>query len=319
MHTIGKIHLANNLILAPMLGVNCNAFRLLCRKHGAGLVNAAMIHPDSLFNQKDKMDVIEEERPVSVQLVGKDPDKMSKAAEMIEDKADIIDINLGCPDKEVLAQHAGAFLIKHPCQMEKIVSKVISAVNCPVTAKIRIGWDSESINAVEVSKKLEDLGIDAITVHGRTRKQGYTGKADWNVIKEVKEKVNIPIIGNGDVFKPENYQAMVEKTNVDFVMIGRGAIGNPQIFENCLRYAKGKNIIKKDLKLAHDLFLEFLDYYKKYSSGDTFSELRQHAVWLLKGVKDSASLKNRISRAENVEKIKEIIIQSIHSSQNHNR
>lgn len=307
MLKIGKIRLKNNLILAPMLGVSCNSFRLLCKKYGAGLITIPMIHPDSLFHQEDKLDIINEERPVSVQIVGRDVVKMSKAAMMLEQKADIIDINLGCPDKEILEQKAGAFLIKHPEQIGKMVSKVINSVNCPVTAKIRIGWDNKSINAVEVAKKLEDLGIGAITVHGRTRKQVYSGNANFNVIKEVKEKVNVPVIGNGDVFKPENYKKMLEKTKVDFVMIGRGAIGDPLIFQNCLNYANNKKIIKKDLKQAYKLFLEFLDYYKKYSPRDSISEIRQHAMWFVKGLKYGSFLRNKISRMDNIEDIKKVL------------
>ncbi len=307
MYKIGNVKLENNLILAPLLGVNCNAFRMLCKNHGAGLVTTAMVHPDSLFNEKDKLDVIDAERPVAIQLVGKDADDMAKAAQMVEDKADIIDINLGCPDLKVLANHAGAFLIKHPEQMKKMVSKVISSVNCPVTAKMRIGWDDKSINAVEVAKILEDLGVDAIAVHGRTRKQAYTGKANWKVIRQVKESVNVPVIGNGDVFQPQDYKKMMDRTGVDFVMVGRGAMGNPQLFENCLRDVKGESLVRKDLKYTYDLLLEFLDYYEKYSIRDNFSERRQHAMWLLKGIKDGAALKNNVSKTKTIEEMKSVL------------
>ena len=308
MLKIGKIKLKNNLILAPMLGVNCNAFRLQCEQHGAGLVTTAMIHPDSLFNQKNKLDIIKQERPVAAQIVGKDPEEMAKAAHILEEKAGIIDINLGCPDTDVLNQKAGAFMIKHPDKMVKMVSKVINSVNCAVTAKIRIGWNVKSINAVEVAKMLEDLGIDAIAVHGRTRKQGYTGKADWEVIKQVKDSVGIPIIGNGDVFKPEDCQSMLQKTDVDFVMIGRGAVGNPLIFENCLRFSKARKPIKKNLEVANNLFLEFLNYYKKYSVRDSFTEIRQHAMWFLKGIKNSTFLRNKLLRMQTVNEIKNVFL-----------
>ena len=308
---IGKVKLENNLILAPMLGVNCNAFRLQCKKHGAGLVTTAMIHPDSLFNQENKLDIIREERLVAAQIVGRNSEDMARAASMLEKEADIIDINLGCPDKDVLGKQAGAFLIKHLDQMEKMVSKVIGSVNCAVTAKIRIGWDSKSINAVEVAKLLENLGIAAITVHGRTRKQGYTGNADWEIIKQVKDSVEVPVIGNGDVFEPKDYGDILQKTNVDFVMIGRGAIGNPLIFENCLRYSKGKGIVEKNLEMAYNLFLEFLDYYEKYSTRESFTEIRQHAMWFLKGVKNSSVLKNKISKMQSVGEIKQAFLPEI--------
>ena len=307
----GKVKLENNLILAPMLGVNCNSFRLQCKKHGADLVTTAMIHPDSLLNQKNKLDIIKEERPVAAQIVGRNPEDMARAASMLEEEADIIDINLGCPDKDVLGKQAGAFLIKHLDQMEKMVSKVIGSVNCAVTAKIRIGWDNKSINAVETAKALENLGIDAITVHGRTRKQGYTGDADWEVIKEVKDNVNVPVIGNGDVFEPKDYENILKKTNVDFVMVGRGAIGNPLIFENCLRYIEGKKIVQKNLESAYKLFLEFLDYYEKYSTRESFTEIRQHAMWFLKGIKQSSTLKNKISTMQSLNEIKKAFFEAI--------
>lgn len=308
---IGKVKLKNNLILAPMLGVNCNSFRLQCKEHGAGLVTTAMIHPDSLLNQESKLDIIKQERPVAAQIVGRNPEDMARAASMLEKEADIIDINLGCPDKDVLGKQAGAFLIKHLDKMEKMVSKVIDSVNCAVTAKIRIGWDNKSINAVEIAKLLEDLGVNAITVHGRTRKQGYTGNADWKMIKQVKDSVNVPVIGNGDVFEPKDYGDILQKTNVDFVMIGRGAIGNPLIFENCLIYSKGKGIVEKNLEEAYKLFLEFLDYYGKYSTRESFTEIRQHAMWFLKGVKNSSVLKSKMSQMQGVDEIKNAFLHEV--------
>ena len=307
MPKIGNVNLENNLILAPMLRINCVAYRLICKRHGAGLLSTAMVHPDSLFNQEDKLDIIKEEKPISVQIVGKDPEQMALAAQYLEEKADIIDINLGCPDQKVLANHAGAFLIKHPDQMEKMVSKVVSSVNCPITAKIRIGWDDKSINAVEVSKILENNNLAAITVHGRTRKQGYRGKANWKIIRQVKEAVNIPIIANGDIFQPQDYQKIQNKTGADFYMIGRGAIGNPQIFENCLRFKEGKKLIRKDITLIKKYLREFYTYYKKYSTRDNLSEIRQHAMWFAKGIKKGTEIKNKISRTKSVDEIFQIL------------
>ncbi|MBD3163676.1 tRNA dihydrouridine synthase DusB [Candidatus Woesearchaeota archaeon] len=304
MLKIGNIRLNKSLILAPLHGVNCNAFRLLCKSHGAGLVYTSMIHDETILGKEKPLDVIEEERPIAVQLVGKD--NIAEAASLIEDKADIIDINLGCPDKEVLTKKAGSFLIKHPDQMEKAVSKVVSAVNRPVTAKIRIGWDNKSINAIEVSKILENNNITAIAVHARTAKQGYTGKADWNIIRQVKRAVNIPVIGNGDVFRPKDYQPIIDKTDADAVMIGRGSIGNPQIFENIIRIKQDKPIIRKDSSLAYQYFREFLSYYKKYSPRNIFSEIRQHAMWLVKGIKNGKEIKNSLSECRDINGLKEI-------------
>lgn len=307
MLKIGNVKLENNLVLAPMLGVNCNAFRLLCKDYGASLVSTAMIHPDSLFYQENKIDVISEEKPIIAQIVGKDKEEMVKAALKLEKHADIIDINMGCPDKEILSKQCGAFFSKHPEQAYKMVEKVVNSVSCPVTAKIRIGWDEKSINALEVSKELENRGVSTITVHGRTRKQVYSGKANWNVIREVKENLDIPVIGNGDVFSASDYKNMMEKTGVDFVMVGRGAIGNPMIFRNCLDFVKGKEVIDKDAGIVRDLFSKFLGYYEKYSPRDSFSEIRQHAMWFCKGINGSARLKNNIMKCNDVDGIKKIL------------
>jgi len=302
-HKIGSVRIKNNLILSPMHGVSCNAFRLLCKNHGAGLIATSMIHPESLFVEKDKAEIVDIEHPIIAQIVGKDPVDMVKAAQILEEKADIIDINLGCPDKNVLFHEAGAFLVKHPEKMIKTVSPVVSSVNCPVTAKIRMGWDESSINAVEVCKKLEDCGVEAVSIHGRTREQGYRGEANWDIIRQVKEKVNIKVIANGDVFHPEQYLKIQEATNADFVMIARGAIGNPQIFENCIRYSEGKPLIEKDIEYSKKLLIEFLDLYKKYSTRNVFSEIRCHAMWLVKGVDDSHELKVKISKCKSIDEV----------------
>ncbi|TAL47029.1 tRNA dihydrouridine synthase DusB [archaeon] len=304
---IGKVRLKNNLMLAPMHGVNCVAFRMLCKKHGAGLVGTGMLHSDSIVIDKAKMDVIKQERPLSIQIVGKDPSKMADAARMLEHRADIIDINFGCPDYKILEQKSGAFLMKHPEQIKRIASKVVGAVNCPVTAKIRIGWNDKTINAIEVSKMLEDAGVSAISIHGRTKKQAYTGKANWEMIRKTKEKVNIPIIGNGDIFTPKDYKNMLEQTGVDFVMIGRGAMGNPHLFENCTRLIKGEKLIEKTPKLTYSLFKEFLRYYTNHSPHFTFSEIRKHAIWLAKGLDDGNKIKDRLMKTTSLEELKTVM------------
>lgn len=308
---IGSVKLENNLILAPLFGVNCTAFRLLCKKHGAGLVFTPMIHPESLLSEGYKIDLIKEERPVVAQIVGKDPEKMSKAAKILQEYADIIDINLGCPDQKVLANQCGAFFSKHPEQMVKMVKAVVDSVSCPVTAKIRTGWDEKTINAVEVAKKLESLGVAAISVHGRTRKQGYSGTANLDIIRQVKDAVKIPVIANGDVFKPKDYINILKKTNCDFVMVGRGSIGDPQIFENCINHLNKKPIIQKTPKFAYELFVEFLEYYEKYMQRYNFSEIRQHAMWFARGLKGASKLKNQLSRAKSVEEIQKILKENI--------
>ena len=305
---LGNINLDSKLILAPMAGVNCAAFRLICHEYGAGLVSTPMTVVDQIIMNAEKiigrMCFLKKERPISVQLVGSDSKMAAEATKIIEDYANVIDINLGCPEKDILALQAGSFLVKHPDQIKKIVKPVIENTNKPVTAKIRIGWDENSVNTLETVKILEDLGVCAITIHGRTTKQKYTGKADWSQITKAKEKANVPIIGNGDVFKPGTAKAMIEQTKCDFVMIGRGAIGNPFIFRrtNAL-LENGRNIPEPTENEKGKCFIQFLEYYSEYEKIPKFSELRQHAMWFTKGIGGSRRLRQRLMQAKTVQEI----------------
>lgn len=305
---LGNVHLDSKLILAPMAGVNCAAFRLLCHEYGAGLVSSPMIVVNQIIRNPENLlksiCFLKEERPISVQLVGSDSVMAAEATKIVEPYADIIDINLGCPERDILALHAGSFMIKHPDQIKKIVKPVIDNTNKPVTAKIRIGWDENSINTLETVKILEDLGVCAIAIHARTTKQKYTGKADWNEIKKAKEIAKVPIIGNGDVFKPGTAKVMIEQTRCDFVMIGRGAIGNPFIFRRTNALLNdGKNIDEPTEQEKKQCFKKFLQYYKKYEKMRAFSELRQHAMWFTKGDTGSRMLRQKLMRAKTVEEI----------------
>lgn len=309
---IGKVIIPNQLVLAPMAAVNCPAFRVLCKRYGAGLVYTPMMHCNGLVNifNEDKnkakelyINFQEEERPLSAQLVGSDPKYMAEAAEILSEHANIIDINFGCPETNILAGKAGAFFIKHPEQMDKVLNSVLKNTNLPVTAKIRIGWDNNSINALEVCKKLEDFNLSAIAVHGRTKQQGYSGKADWEIIKKVKEKVNIPIIGNGDIFKPGTAKAMIEQTKCDFVMIGRAALGNPFIFKRTLELLKdGTTPPEPSEKETISSFFEFLKLYEKQER-QNFTELRDHAMWFTKGLKGSKKMRPEITKLQDKESL----------------
>ncbi|MEA3429702.1 MAG: tRNA dihydrouridine synthase DusB [Nanoarchaeota archaeon] len=308
---IGKIKLKNPFILAPLDGINCSAFRLLCKEQGASLVYSQMLHADGVVAAKDSfmeryVDVIEKEKPISIQLVGTKPESMKTATEIIKKHADIIDINFGCPMSNVLALKAGSYFIKHPEQIERVVKPVISNTNKPVTAKIRIGWDSQSLNHTKVAKILENLGINAIAVHARTKQQVYAGKANWTAIKQVKEKVNIPVIGNGDIFKPEDAKSMLEQTKCDAVMIGRGAIGNPFIFKQCTDFFKKGKYSLTENKDIHDMFIQFLKYYDKYVPRERFAEIRQHAMWFMKYAPGAKDLRKKLMIAKDIKKIKEI-------------
>lgn len=310
MPNIGKVRIENQLVLAPMAAVSCPAFRLLCRQHGAGLIYSSMIHCNSLVNRynSDKercfetlIDFEEKEHPLAAQIVGSDPKYIGEAAKILSGYADIIDINFGCPDKDILANKAGAFLVKHPEQMDKILNSILDNTNLPVTAKIRTGWDEKSINALEVSKKLEDFGLSAVAIHGRTRKQGYSGKADWDIIKQVKEKISIPVIGNGDIFRPGSAKAMLEQTDCDFVMIGRASIGNPFIFSRTLYLLKhGTNCPEPSREDVKKSFFDFVKLYENQKK-QKLSELRDHAMWFVKGLEKARSMKQKIMKAKDKE------------------
>lgn len=294
-----------------MLGVSCRAFRVMCARYGAGLVYTPMVNIESLAEKRqelldDYVDIAKDERPTSLQLVGNNQDKLKQSIELIKDYADIIDINFGCPDSDILGNKSGAFFIKHPEQLSKFINSAVDAANTkPITAKIRIGWDDNNINAIENSKIIEDAGAAAIAVHGRTRKQAYTGKANWNVIKQVKDKINIPVIGNGDVSSPELAKQMFDKTGCDFVMIGRGAIGKPFLFEQCNDFLeKGTYKNYNNINQRYDLFKEFLKEYDKQNR-QKFSEIRQHAMWFTKGMKGSKQAKQNIMKMDAIDEIKE--------------
>jgi len=321
MHKIGNLKLKNQLILAPMAGVNCSAFRLLCKEYGAGLVCTQMFHCDLIstlyYEDKKKFEnllgVSKEEKPVSIQIVGSNPENIKKATLILNNYADIIDFNLGCPDKNILANKAGAFFAKHPEQISKTIKPIIENSKKPVTAKIRLGWNKENITVYKQCKILEDLGVDAIAIHGRTAKQGYSGEADWNYIKKIKQKSNIPIIGNGDTFKPGTAKFRLEESKVDFLMIGRGCLGNPFIFEQTNYLLKNKkNKAEPNLDDKKKAFLRFAELYKKNKEQFKLSEFRQHAMWFTKSIKGARKLRNNIMNIEDFDEIVSLIEKSYH-------
>ena len=303
---IGDVKLDNPLCLAPLLGVNCTAFRLMCHDYGAALVYSPMIHSLGLVkaekNREVWIDFIKEERPLAVQIIGRDPKIMVESLQYIEPRADIIDINFGCPDKNVLGQKMGAYFSKHPEQMSKIVNAVASATEKPVTAKIRIGWDSQHLNQNKAAKIVEDAGAAAIAVHGRTTKQGYRGKANWESIKQVKQKIGIPVIGNGDIWSADDAKRMLEHTGCDMVMIGRGAMGNPYIFKRCkaLLTQKKKLPDQNTRQKGQDL-LSFIDMYNRVQNRKSFSELKQHAMWFCTGARAASRKRERLMKTTDEE------------------
>ena len=316
MFKIGNVEIKNRVVLAPMAGISNSAYRTIIKDMGAGLIVAEMVSDKAImYNSKKTIDMLymtDYERPISQQIFGSDKESFIVAAKYIEKhmKPDIIDINMGCPvPKVAIGAQAGSALLKNPEKIKDIVEGVVNSVSVPVTVKIRSGWDSDSINAVEVAKIIESAGASAITVHPRTRKQGYSGKADWNIIKEVKKAVNIPVIGNGDINSCYDAKRMIDFTNCDAVMIGRGALGNPWLIKQCVEYLdSGKlpsevTLIEKiDMIKRH---LELLLLTKPYKIA--MLEIRSHAAWYLKGLPNAKELKESIFKTKTKEELNNLL------------
>jgi len=307
---IGDIKLKNNVVLAPMAGVSNSAYRTIIKDMGCGLIYAEMVSDKAIYygNKKtiDLLYMTDYERPIAQQIFGSDKESFVVAAKYIYEtmKPDIIDINMGCPvPKVALRAQAGSALLKDPDKVEEIVRAVVEVVPIPVTVKIRSGWDSNHINAVEIARRVEQAGAKAIAIHARTRAQGYSGKADWNIIKQVKEAVQIPVIGNGDIKNAKDAKRMLDETGCDAVMIGRGVLGNPWLIRECVTYLEtGKEILPptKEEKLAmlkHHFDLLLQTKNEKLA----VLEIRTHAAWYLKGLPNTLELKNSIFKVKTKE------------------
>lgn len=312
--TIGNIELSNRYILAPMAGVTDLPFRLLCKEQGAGLLCMEMISAKALRynnrNTKELLEIDPKEYPVSLQLFGSEPDIMAEQAKRIEALPfQILDINMGCPVPKVVKNGEGATLMKNPGLVYDIVHKVSRAIEKPVTVKIRKGFDDDQVNAVEIAKIVEEAGGAAVAVHGRTREQYYSGCADWEIIRRVKDAVSIPVIGNGDVTSGQRALDMLEQTGCDGVMIGRGCQGNPWIFHELLEYEKTGRIPERpsrsqirDIMLRHArLQMEFKGDYLG------IREMRKHVAWYTKGMEGSAKLRDEINKVENYEELEKLL------------
>lgn len=311
---IGNVKLENDLILGPMAGVTDLPFRLLCKEQGAGLLCMEMVSAKGIMynnkNTKFLLTIDERERPVSLQLFGSDTDIISEQAKRIEELPfDILDINMGCPVPKIVNNGDGSALMKNPLLAGEIIEKTARAIQKPVTVKIRKGFDEEHINAVEMAHIAQESGAAAIAVHGRTREQYYSGKADWEIIRKVKEAVKIPVIGNGDVWTPQDAIDMRKQTGCDGVMIGRGAQGNPWIFKQILHYEQTGELLEKpspqevtEMILRHaKMQMEFKGEYIG------MREIRKHAAWYTAGYKNSAKLRGKINETETYEELKELL------------
>jgi tRNA-dihydrouridine synthase B len=313
---IGNLMIENQIVLAPMAGVSNSPFRILARKQGAGLVFAEMVSDKGLIYKNEKtielLYMTELEKPMAQQIFGSDIKTMVDAACYVDQysNCDIIDINMGCPvPKVALKAQAGASLMKDPDKIHEIVDRIVKKVNKPVTVKIRSGWDEHSINAVEVAKRIEKAGASAITVHARTRAQGYEGKANLDIIKAVKQAVSIPVIGNGDVIDGPSAKHMLDYTGCDAVMIGRGALGNPWIFNEIKHYLEDGTIIKRpSYEAIKEMMLEHLEsLIERKGEHIALLEMRSHGPWYLKGIPNASELRKQLSRTST----KEAFIQHI--------
>ncbi len=305
---IGNVELPNNLILAPMADVTNRPFRIICKKYGAGMVCTEMASSRAMFHNdlktKRLLNTEGEERPISMQIFGSDEESMMYATEQVSKIADIVDINMGCPAPKVVKNGDGSKLLLDLEKAEKILIAVVNKSTVPVTLKIRKGWDKENIVAVEIAKIAERVGISAITVHGRTRSEFYTGKADWDIIKKVKENVKIPVIGNGDVIDGETAKIMFEYTGVDGIMIGRGSFGRPWIFKEIIEYLEnGKKIEEPNNQEKLEVIKRHIDLAVEEKGEIAVKELRKHIAWYTKNLKNSSEFRNSINQIETKEEL----------------
>ncbi len=314
MLKIGNVEVQNNIALGPMAGVTDLPFRMLCKEQGCGLMYTEMVSAKAiLYNNKNTDELLcvdKKESPVAVQLFGSDKDIMADIASRIEDgNYDFIDINMGCPVPKIVNNGEGSALMKDPKLAGEIVNSMVKKCKKPITVKFRKGFDDDNINAVEFAKVMEANGASAITVHGRTRMQYYSGEADWDIIRQVKEAVKIPVIGNGDITKPEDVKRMIEETGCDGVMIGRAAMGNPWIFKRCNHYLKTGEILDKpstqeilDMILRHGKML--IEYKGEYTG---VREMRKHVAWYVTGMPYATHIRNNVNLVQDYHELEKML------------
>ncbi len=311
---IGNIELENRYILGPMAGVTDLPFRLLCREQGAGLLCMEMVSAKAIYynnrNTESLLEIHPDEKPVSLQFFGSDPKIMSEMAKRIEERPfAILDINMGCPVPKVVKNGEGSALMKNPKLVYEIVSAIVKAIDKPVTVKIRKGFDDDHVNAVEIAKIIEEAGAAAVAVHGRTREQYYSGKADWDIIRQVKDAVSIPVIGNGDVTSPQKADELVKQTGCDGIMIARGAQGNPWIFSEMIHWEEtGELPPRPDKDEVREMMLRHarlqLEYKGEFSG---IREMRKHVAWYTKGLKGAARLREKVNAVESLEELENLL------------
>ncbi len=311
---IGNVELQNNIILAPMAGLTDLSFRLICEKYNPGLVVTEMVSSKALFyndsKTKELLKMDGEKRPISAQIFGSDVESMAYAAKYVSKIADIVDINMGCPAPKVVKNGDGSRLLLDLDKVYEIVKAVVDNSSVPVTVKIRKGWDNEHIVAVDAAKAIESAGASAIAIHGRTRSEYYTGVADWDIIKRVKESVNIPVIGNGDIKSPEDAKRILEETNCDGIMIGRATLGRPWILEQIRTYLETGKVRKITSKEILETILEHIELEVKEKGEYTgIREMRKHICYYLKGLPRASNVRDTINHLESKKEVENILIE----------
>ena len=311
---IGNVEIENSLALGPMAGVTDLPFRLLCKEQGCGMLYTEMVSAKAILYKNKNTNILlnidKAEHPIAVQLFGSDPDIMAEiGAKVAEGPCDFIDINMGCPVPKIVNNHEGSYLLTQPKLVEEILTKMVKAIKKPVTIKVRKGFKDGEIQAPEIARIAESAGAAAVAVHGRTREQYYSGKADWDIIRQVKEAVKIPVIGNGDVTSPEAARQLMETTGCDGIMIGRGAQGNPWIFRQILHWMEtGEEEPKPDLEEVKAMILRHARMLVEYKGAYTgIREMRKHVAWYTAGYPNSAKLRARVNEIESLEALEHLI------------